>query len=227
MGEPTQKKGIKLTPGNRKQKGRRSLPKDRQIGKDREKIAYRFKDPRVGEMDVLNSANGWWAEGEGHRDGNVKLQKLVDAYCFYMTDEEACSYANITKDQLEYFQKLHPDFYGIKHASKSQPDMHAKKKIVGEIQKNVEVAKWWIERTQKDTFSTRSENTGANGRDLYDGLTERFKQLTEKLSDGAEIKKEEYPNLFGADNDDAGPNGDGHEAEATAPTGEGDTVATD
>lgn len=215
MGQPTATKGIKLTPGNTKQKGRRSAPKaeDRQTGKENP-IAYTYKDPRVGEFDVLNSANGWWI-GEM---GAVKVQKLVDAYCFYMTDDEACSYAGISKTQLEYFQKLHPDFYGIKHAAKSQPGMHAKKRIVGNIEKDTELSKWWLERTQKDTFSTRQENTGANGRDLFDGMTARFKKLQDDIDDEEDdYDTEEHPSSTDAGDADPGPEGDGDDsAPATA-----------
>lgn len=213
MEQPQLKKpGIKLTPGNRTQKGRRSAPKaeDRVIAKGKDPIAYHFSDPRVGGFDVLNSDNGWWVEAD--HQGRVKLQKLVDAYCFYMTDDEATSYSGITLGQLRYFQELHPAFFSIKHAAKTQPDMHAKKTIVGKLQTDPSWAAWWLERTQKDTFSTRQEQTGANGRDLFDGMTEDYKKLTEDLENEYSDEEEEHTGGAASGDTDAEPGGDGHEA---------------
>lgn len=219
MGEPTLQTNIKLTPGNRTQKGRRSAPKAeaRQTGKE-EPYAYILKDPRVPEMPVLNSANGWWAE---KIYGPVKLQKLVDAYCFYYTDEEAISYAGITLDNLRYFQKLHPDFYIIKGLCKAQPDMHAKKKLVETVAKDVNWAAWWISRTQKDTFGSKAIPEDMTGREIYAAMTERFKKLTEDIINDNEIDAEEYPNVIDAEYVDAGQDGARHDAQIAAPNEQG------
>ena len=225
MEQPRQdiKPNIKLTPGNRRQKGRRSAPKaeDRKTGKENP-IAYHYVDDRVGGFDVLSSSNGWWSEMVS---GTRKIQALVDAYCLYMTDDEACSQAGITNAQLEYFQKLHSDFYGIKHAAKAQPDIAAKKAIVENVKTSVSTAMWWLERTQKDTFSTRTEQTGANGRDLFDGMTEKYKKLTEDMEKEYD-KDKEHTNIADTGHTDAGPDGDGHEATPTEDTGEAEAVAT-
>lgn len=207
---------VKLTPGNTKQKGRRSAPKaeERQTGKD-EPYAYTFSDPRVGELKVLNSSNAWWIG----IDGAVKLQKLVDAYCFFMTDDEAISYAGISKMKLEYFQRLHPDFYGIKHLAKSQPDIHAKKVLVDAVKKDTHWAAWWISRTQKNIFSTRSEVTGENGRDLYDGLASEIRTLGEELrKDERYGLTQEHSSEHAPGNITTGGNGDRPETEATKNT---------
>lgn len=181
-------------------KGKRSYKKgvDRKTGKD-EEYAYTFKDSQVGSMKVLNTANAWWLDA-------VKIHKLVDAYKFYATNEQACFYAGISRDQLEYFQKLHRDFYGIKHACKQNPGLLAKKRLVLEIEKNSEIAKWFLERTEKETFSSRVEQTGANGRDLYD-------QQTEKLNDLINHVKK-HTGKKNTNNNDAGQNGDGNDTSA-------------
>lgn len=213
---------IKLTPGNRKRKGRRSRPKAeaRQIGKERTPYAYIFNDPRVGGLAVLNSANAWWADMEGH----VKLQKLVDAYCYYMTDAEACSYAGITWGQLKYFQELHPDFYTIKDVAKSQPDILAKRVLVQAASKDPGWASWWISRTQKETFSTRIDVGGANGRDLFDGLAQEIRQLGEALRnepDDYDTASEEHLGELATGNTDAGANGRGDETSNAVATDAG------
>ena len=209
MEKPTQK--IKLTPGNRRPKGRRSAPKTeaRQTGKE-EQFAYTFKDEHLGEMPVLNSANAWWLD-------SGKVQKLIDAYKFYATDDQACFYAGITSDQLEYFQKLHPDFYGIKHAAKQRPTLQAKQTVVNQIEKNPEGARWWLERIEKDSFSTRQEQTGRDGRDLYDGLSERLLALGEEIRQyGSETKTKEHARTDDAGDDDAGSDRVGDEARVAA-----------
>jgi hypothetical protein len=209
---------VQMKPGNRRNKGRKSAPKaeERMTGKDNP-IAYRFNHPSIPgeELDVLNSSRGWWAS----EDGRVKLYRLVDAFCFYYTDLEAIAYAGISLEQLKYFQELHPDFYTIKGLAKSTPDRHAKKKIVEDINHNVSTAQWWLERTQKDTFSTRQEQTGANGRDLYEGLSEDIRQMGEELRND---KNNDNPNTTKkhagepeAGNPDAGQGGAGHEASPT------------
>lgn len=154
-------KGVNFKDNNTKPRGRRSAPKseERMTGKN-DPYAYIFKDPTLGELKVLNSSNAWWLD-------SVKLQKLIDSYKLYATDDQACFYAGITTNQLEYFQKLHPDFYGIKHACKQYPNLSAKKKVVGDIEKSTETAKWWLERTEKDTFSTRQEQTAKDGQPLF------------------------------------------------------------
>lgn len=199
-----------MRPGNRKPKGKRSAPKaeDRRDGK-KQLYAYIWSDPSLGELPILNSPNAWWLDA-------IKLQKLVDAYKFYATDDQACYYAGINMGQLRYFQELHPDFFSIKHAAKQDPTLRAKKTVVSSLEKNPEQAHWWLERLEKDTFSTRTEQTGAGGKDLYDGLSQQIKTLTEEVIKNGSSTNEKYPDEPETRSDDAGQSGDGDEAEATA-----------
>lgn len=200
--------GVNFKDNNTKPRGRRSAPKaeTRRTGKA-EPYAYDFEYKGM-KFSVLNSANGWWVK----EDGKVKLHKLVTAYEFYYTDDQACGYAEISKEQLSYFQELHPDFYGIKHAAKQSPNQRAKKKLVGELDNNVELSKWWLERTEKDTFSPRVEATGANGRDLFDGLSQEIKQLGEELRNEHDDDDEKHPSAPDSGHPDAGPERTGDEA---------------
>lgn len=198
---------------NTKQRGRRSRPKAeaRQTGKE-EPYAYTFKDPNAGEIQILNTANAWWIDQQ-------KLTRLVDAYKFYATDDQACFYAGITLGQLRYFQEQHPDFFSIKHAAKQDPNLRAKKTIVKNIDSDKDTARWWLERTEKDTFNTRNEVTGAGGRDLYDGVTSQLKGLIEVLQNGDNESKatgEEHPSDNATGDANAGQDGLRNE---TTPTG--------
>lgn len=202
MGVPQQVQ-FRINGGNRKPKGKRSAPKteNRLTGK-KEPYAYIFSDPAIGEMPVLSTANAWWADA-------TKVKKLVDAYKFYATDDQACYYAGINMGQLRYFQDMHPDFFMIKHAAKQDPTLRAKKTIVEAIGKSDDMARWWVERLEKDTFSTRQENTGPNGRDLYDGLTQEIKQIGEALRQEPD---EEHPDKPAPADANAGQGGPGNEA---------------
>lgn len=206
--------GINFKDNNKKPRGRRSAPKNGERRADRQgQYAYTFEDPSVGKLQVLNSDRAWWLE-------KVKLGKLVDAYKFYATDDQACFYAGITTTQLQYFQELHPEFYRIKHAAKQDPSLRAKRTIVGSLEKDKDTAKWWLERTEKDNFSPRVENTGREGRDLYDGLAQDIRELGETLrnnpNDGAKNDKQEHAGNENTGDPNAGQ--DGHRNE-TAPTG--------
>lgn len=216
MEEPKQKGKLdeivksRINGGNRRVKGRRSAPKaeNRQTGQD-EPYAYTFKDPNIGTMPVLNSANAWWLDA-------TKLQMLISAYKFHATDDQACYYAGISRKQLEYFQNLHPDFYGIKHACKQDANLRARKRIVGDIDKDTANAWKWLERTEKETFSPRIEATGANGRDLIDGLTVQVRNmLLEDDDDDDNNNTEKHPGEHDATDADAGQDGPGDEAVTT------------
>lgn len=207
-------KMTRLNSGNTKPKGKRSAPKseDRKTGK-KDPHAYIFKDANLGEMPVLNSANAWWID-------QAKLTKLVDAYKFYATDDQACFYAGISLTQLSYFQELHPDFYRIKHLAKQDPGLRAKKTIVTSLDKDRDTARWWTERTEKE-FNPKLENTNG-GKDLYDGLTKEIKDLGEQLRNNKNDNKPDTTekhasteNTGGAPN--AEPDGDRND---TAPTGD-------
>lgn len=188
-------------------KGKRSLPKsatERQTGK-KEPYAYTIKDVAFGEFKVLNSANAWWLE-------RLKVQKLIDAFKIDANDDEACAYAGILPKTFAYFKELHPDFLGVKSACKQTLGLKAKAALARKVEKEPE---WYLERKRKDEYSTRSEVTGANGRELYDGLTAELRELGEALrsdtpTNATDTKK--HTDVTRANDTDAGPDGSGHAA---------------
>lgn len=193
-------------------------PTQRQTGQE-EPYAYIFKDANLGELQVLNTANAWWLDRQ-------KLTKLVDAYKFYATDDQACFYAGISIGQLKYFQTLHPDFYTIKHLAKQDPGLRAKKTIVKSLETDKETAKWWTERTEKE-FNPKVEQTGT-GRDLFDGLTKEIKELGEQLRNSNYDKPsdttEEYSSGEDTGGASTGPDGDTDDATAAENVGDGQDI---
>lgn len=93
---------------------------------------------------------------------NEVLQKLEEAFSIGASDREACLMAEIAPATLYNYQESNPEFMERKTALKDMPKYKARKTIDGNLH-NPEVAKWYLERKAKDEFSTRIENTGADG----------------------------------------------------------------
>ena len=96
------------------------------------------------------------------------IGKLEDAFSVGATDLEACFVAGIGKDALYDYQKKHPEFSERKEALKKMVNYKAKKVISGAIESGDKTqANWWLERKGKDDgFSSRTELTGGDGKDL-------------------------------------------------------------
>jgi hypothetical protein len=172
-----QEQNNNLAPAKKKNRGRYSLPKDktkRRTGKD-ETYAYIIKDKCFGEFKVLNSMNAWWLD-------SVKLQQLIDAFKIDANDDEACFYSGVSLDQLRYFRELHPDFYRIKHMCGQNLGLIAKRNFAKGVEGDKAMSLEYLKMKRKDEgYTNRTEQTGANGRDLYDGLTKEIKDLGEEL----------------------------------------------
>ena len=160
-------------------------------------------------MQVLNSdKEAWWVK----EDGTIKIQKLVDAYKIDANDDEAIFYAGITRGQLEYFQKLHPDFYVIKHLCKQNLGLIAKKAFSKQVERG-EAALAYLRLKRKDEgYNPRVEVTGANGRDLFEGLSQEIRKLGEQLRNEPNDNNQEHTGTPDAGHVDAGQIGHGDEA---------------
>jgi len=97
---------------------------------------------------------------------DLTLKKLNEAFAFGCTDEEACYYAEISKQTLYNYQKDHPEFVDQKEALKQRPILLARQEVINGIKGNPELALKFLERKKKDEFSLRSEFTGKDGEDI-------------------------------------------------------------
>lgn len=104
-------------------------------------------------------------EGRPPKITNEVLQILEEAFSIGASDKEACLIAGIAPATLYSYQESYPDFTERKALLKDMPKYKARKTIDGNLH-NPEVAKWYLERKAKEEFSTRIENTGADGRPL-------------------------------------------------------------
>ncbi|MDP4009215.1 MAG: hypothetical protein Q8P71_02235 [bacterium] len=66
--------------------------------------AYTIKDNIGGEIDIRLSANAWW-------NNVARVRQLITALKRGHSQRNAALCIGISKDQLHYFLKLHPEFY--------------------------------------------------------------------------------------------------------------------
>ena len=126
--------------------------KKRQTGK-LTVYAYTIKDAAFGSFKVLNTSNAWWKD-------RLKVDKLIDAYKFECTDKEACYYAGISLAQLEYFLKLHPEFYGIKDACNQALGLFARQHFAKRVKAGDDVAVMtYLKKKHKAEFAGQMDVT--------------------------------------------------------------------
>lgn len=91
------------------------------------------------------------------------VKKLEEAYLLHATDLQACFNAGITLPTLYDYQKKHPEFLLKKQALKGSLALKAKASLAKHIPHDGDLALKTLERIEKDTFSLRTEITGAEG----------------------------------------------------------------
>ena len=94
---------------------------------------------------------------------------LEIAYSNDATDLEACFIAEISPPTLYSYQEKHPAFIERKRALKAMIKYQAKSNIKKTIEMELgcDTSKWYLERKGKNEgFNSRTELTGADGKDL-------------------------------------------------------------
>ncbi len=90
------------------------------------------------------------------------LQKLEYGFMKGLTDEQCCNYADIAPSTLYNYCKENPEFSERKEQLKNNPSVQAKLNIVEAIENgNIDIAKWWLERKEREEFSTKQELGGS------------------------------------------------------------------
>lgn len=125
----------------------------RQTGKD-SRYAYTITDKKFDEFRVLNSANAWWLD-------QSKVQRLIDAFKFDASVEEARAYAGISENQWKYFNKLHPDFSTVRAVCEQLPNLKARKTVVDNLD-DASTAKWYLTKKKSKEFGDKIDVTSGN-----------------------------------------------------------------
>ena len=86
------------------------------------------------------------------------LQKLEYGFMKGLSDTQCCAYANIAPATLYNYCERNPEFLERKEQLKNNPSVKAKLNIVEAIEEgDYELSKWWLERKEKNEFSTKQE----------------------------------------------------------------------
>jgi hypothetical protein len=93
------------------------------------------------------------------------VAKLEQAFAIDATVEEACSYAEISRDAFYDYLKKEPTFSDRIAELRERPVLKARQTIVKSLDQP-QHAQWYIARKKKKEFAERIENTGADGKDL-------------------------------------------------------------
>lgn len=86
------------------------------------------------------------------------VSKLEMAFANSFTDEEACLYADISRETLYEYCRKHPKFSDKKEILKKKPNLKAKLNIIKAMNEWDEYnSRRRLERKSKDEFSTKTE----------------------------------------------------------------------
>ncbi len=94
------------------------------------------------------------------------IGKLEQAFAIDATVEEACSYAEISRDAFYDYLKKEPTFSDRIEDLRQRPILKARQTIVKAID-NPQYASWYLSRKRKVEFAERIEKTGADGASLF------------------------------------------------------------
>lgn len=89
------------------------------------------------------------------------ITKLKAAFANSFTVEQACYYAEISKDTYYSWLESNPVFSDEMEKARQQPTMKAKQVVIGSINKgDVEASKWWLKNKAPDEFGGNTQSGG-------------------------------------------------------------------
>lgn len=117
------------------------------------------------------------------------LNKLEEVFAIGGSDEEACFYADISKQTLYDYQKNNPEFIDRKEALKERPILKARQVIVKSLD-NPEHSKWYLERKKKKEFSPRIEQEVSGSLDIsLQGINDLYNRANNRGEDTNNIPR--------------------------------------
>lgn len=143
------------------------------------------------------------------------VKKLEEAFAIDATVEEACFYADISRETFYNWMRADKKLFDRLEALRARPVLTARTTVVNAIKSDSDLAMRYLERKRKGEFSPRIETDNRN-REVFDESAKEIKNILE------EIRKE--PNA-----DNRVQNRERKDVETTTPTvdgkGEGDSEA--
>ena len=94
------------------------------------------------------------------------VKKLEEAFSIDATVEEACFYADISRETFYNWMKADKKLFDRLEALRARPVLTARQTVIRAIKDNPDIAMKYLERKKKAEFSPRQEITGADGHSL-------------------------------------------------------------
>lgn len=110
------------------------------------------------------------------------VNKLEEVFAIGGTDEEACFYANISRQTLYDYQSKHPEYIDRKEQLKQKPFLKARQTIVKSLE-TPQYAFEYMKRKKKDEFSERQEYTGKDGEPIAKSPMFEDKVIMDKVNE--------------------------------------------
>ena len=157
-------------------------------------VDYVHLEGHFGKFEVRKTANAWWGS---QFNGPLKLIEFLNAIKMDMPTLRASAYAGLTRNQIEYFLRLHPEISTILPPLRESVNIAATaniaKAVMGSkkegILPSLETSKWVAERRMKAEYSIRTELTGADGKGLTDLDDEHQARIANAVLKSIEAKK--------------------------------------
>lgn len=114
------------------------------------KIAYKIEDASFGYLSIRKTANAWWLNRE-------KVLKLIQGLKMDCKPAELRLLAGISRNQYDYFMKIHPEFSAIFEDFRSNPVLRARATVYSGLNKDANIAFKYLERKAPDEFKEKTE----------------------------------------------------------------------
>jgi hypothetical protein len=147
------------------------------------------QDPKTGRITKGvpqdTNKNGTAGRPTKLEDKDIR-DRFLKAASFNMNIEATCAYAGITRQTyLNYIEK-HPEFLDEIRIENHKPYQTALSTVLKAASKDPKIAMQYLERRYKAEFSTRQEVTGADGKNIIDGLAGLIQQAKVELDEHGE-----------------------------------------
>ena len=119
-----------------------------------------YKDMKTTQGKKPRKSNAGRKLFDGQTE-EIVLQKLEQVFSLDGTDEEACSYADISMAALYAYQKRNPRFLERKRRLKDKPILKARSSIVKALD-DPNHSKWYLEKKRKKEFGNTLDVTSGN-----------------------------------------------------------------
>ena len=101
------------------------------------------------------------------------ITKLEQAFAIDASVEEACSYADISRNTFYEWLKRNPQYQDRIAELRERPVLKARQTIVKALD-NPQHAQWYIARKRKKEFAERIEQTGVDGKAIQISFDKAF-----------------------------------------------------